>query len=199
MSDSSPFDDAPETQYEDAPAEQQHEEKEEDDEDDEEEEQEPAVEVEEEDPFADVPAPSAQSTQSSAPSLDDAFGAQAEPEPEQETALRSDTSQHNQTCPPRLSFCSACCPPCITAYGGMYRHWLRWCVASFGIGGLARHRTLSALQCSLASSSSRLRHLSSKRPPFSPRCSPMPPSVRVRACRTPMSLVKRATAPRDDG
>ena len=91
MSDSSPFDDAPEAQYEDAPVDQ-HEEKEEEEEEEEEEER-GGVEVEEEDPFADVPAPSAQSTQSSAPSLDEAF-APAEPEIEQETALRSLTASH---------------------------------------------------------------------------------------------------------
>ena len=95
MSDSSPFDDAPEAQYEDAPADQR-EEKEEQDDEEEEEDEEPAVEVEEEDPFADVPAPSAQSTQGSAPSLDDAF-APAEPEVEQETALRSEDCTTHST------------------------------------------------------------------------------------------------------
>jgi len=85
MSDSSPFDDAPETQYEDAPVDQREEKVEvEDEEEEEEDEQE---QPEEDDPFADVPAPSAQSTQSSAPSLDDAFAAPIEQEPEQETAL----------------------------------------------------------------------------------------------------------------
>ena len=87
MSDSSPFDDPAEAQYEDAPVEQREEKEEEE----EEENEEPEVEVEEEDPFADVPQPSAQSSQSSAPSLDAAFEP-AEPEPDVETALRSDTS-----------------------------------------------------------------------------------------------------------
>ena len=99
MSDSSPFDDAPEAQYEDAPVDQ-HEEKE-DGEEEEEQEQEADVE---DDPFADVPAPSAHSTQSSAPSLD---AAPAEPEIEQETALRSDNHSLKHTLaplhPPRLA------------------------------------------------------------------------------------------------
>ena len=88
MSDSSPFDDAPESQYEDAPVDQQqHEEKEEQGEEEEEEEE--PEQQEEDDPFADVPAPSAHSTQSSAPSLD---AEPVEPEIEQETALRSHSS-----------------------------------------------------------------------------------------------------------
>ena len=105
MSDSSPFDDAPEAQYEDAPADQREEKEEQDEEEEEEEDEEPAVEVEEEDPFADVPAPSAQSTQGSAPSLDDAF-APAEPEIEQETALRSEdgnTHTEPRRCLARMS------------------------------------------------------------------------------------------------
>ena len=73
MSDSSPFEDAP--SYEDAPADNVEVE------DEKEEEEEEA----EDDPFADVPAPSAQSSHSSAPSLDQPV----EPAEPEVTPLRS--------------------------------------------------------------------------------------------------------------
>ena len=83
MSHASPFEDAPEEDHPTGHVEEEEE--------DEEEAGEEEKEQAEDDPFADVPAPSSSSHNQGAPSLD---SQPMEPEPEQETALRSAAIDH---------------------------------------------------------------------------------------------------------